>query len=71
MAAVGVLEILKEKPRLSPVMVSERVGKKPQYIRNILTVLAELNLVRASGRGVYEITLLGEHVLEEVKKNEK
>jgi len=71
MVAIKVLESLQAEPRMSPDMVSKKLKTSAQYIRNIIRILADLNLVETPARGIYEITSLGEKVLDEVKKNGK
>ena len=43
--------------------ISERLKINPQQVRNVLVVLAELKLVETPVRGVYLITNLGKHIL--------
>ena len=63
--ALEALKLIKEKPRLTPSEISDRIKKSPQYTRNVLAVLQELGLVTTPVRGVYLITKLGEYVLSE------
>lgn len=67
MTAIEILKLLKESPRLTPVMVANKLGKAASHVRNVLSVLLELKLVHTSARGVYEITPLGEELLQRIK----
>jgi len=66
--ALEALKLIKESPRLTPSEISDQIEKSPQYTRNVLAVLQELGLVSTPVRGVYMITELGEHVLNEKKE---
>lgn len=63
-----ILEILKKEPRQTPQSLLGKLDVSMSAIRNNLMVLSDLNLVEAETRGLYKITLLGEHVLENVKR---
>ena len=64
MVAVESLRLIKQLPRLTPTEISQRMGKSAQYVRNVLAVLQELQLVETPARGLYTITSLGEYILE-------
>lgn len=65
-----ILEILKKEPRQTPQSLLGKLDVSMSAIRNNLMVLSDLNLVEAETRGLYKITLLGEHVLENVKRGD-
>jgi len=67
--ALEALKLIKENPRLTPSEISDQIKKSPQYTRNVLAILQELGLVNTPVRGVYMITELGEHVLNERKRH--
>ena len=67
MTAVEILKLLREMPRLSPALIAERLGITPGVVRNVLMILSELQLVETPSRGIYQITSLGEHMLDALK----
>ena len=64
MVAVEILMTILENPRITPQEISGKTEITPQYVRNTLRVLTELNLVETPVRGIYLITELGKHVLK-------
>ena len=66
MTAKEILLLLKKKPRLSPVMISDELKLNRQMVRNVLSVLSELRLVDTPVRGLYEITSSGKQVLRKM-----
>ena len=62
--AVEILMTILENPRITPQEISGKTEISPQYVRNTLRVLTELNLVETPVRGIYLITELGKHVLK-------
>ena len=69
--AKEILKILKDEPRQTPKSLLNRLGVSMSAIRNNLMVLSDLNLVEAKIRGLYEITPLGEYVLEKIPREAK
>jgi DNA-binding IclR family transcriptional regulator len=69
MAAVEILKLLRETPRLSPMLIAEKLGMTPGVVRNVLMILSELRLVATPSRGIYQITALGKYVLDHVSKS--
>lgn len=59
-----ILKILKDEPRQTPQSILSKTNVSMSTIRNNLMVLSDLNLVETKTRGLYEITPLGEYVLE-------
>jgi predicted transcriptional regulator len=66
-----ILEILKREPRQTPQSLLGKLDVSMSAIRNNLMVLSDLKLVEAETRGLYKITPLGEHVLENINPNKK
>jgi len=64
--ALEILKALKQTPRLTPIMIAKMLNRPPSVIRNILVVLLELGLVESIARGLYQITPLGQYVLEKL-----
>jgi len=64
--AIEILKALKQTPRLTPILIAKILDRPPSVIRNILVVLLELGLVESPARGLYQITPLGEYVLEKL-----
>lgn len=64
--AVEILKALKQTPRLTPILIAKILDRPPSVIRNILVVLLELGLVESPARGLYQITPLGEYLLEKL-----
>ena len=62
--AVEILMTILANPRITPQEISGKTEISPQYVRNTLRVLTELNLVETPVRGIYLITELGKYVLE-------
>ena len=60
-----ILKILKDEPRQTPQSILNKTNVSMSAIRNNLMVLSDLNLVQTKTRGLYEITPLGEYVLEQ------
>ncbi len=68
LTAIEVLQAIKEKPRITPIMIAAELKMNQQNVRNVLLTLSELGLVTTAARGVYEITPLGSQVLENQKR---
>ena len=66
MTAIEILKLLKETPRLTPIMIANKLGRATSHIRNVLSVLLELKLVYTPARGIYEITELGNELLKKL-----
>ena len=64
--AIEILKTVKQTPRLTPILIAKMLDRPPSVIRNILVVLLELGLVEAPARGLYQITPLGEYILEKL-----
>jgi len=64
--AIEILKTLKQTPRLTPILIARMLDRPPSVMRNILVVLLELGLVESPVRGLYQITPLGEYVLEKL-----
>jgi Mn-dependent DtxR family transcriptional regulator len=71
LTALEILQAIKQKPRITPVMIAEELEMKQQSVRNILLTLTELGLVGTVARGLYEITELGSQILERQKATKK
>jgi len=59
-----ILKILKDEPRQTPQSILRKLNVSMSAIRNSLMVLSDLNLVETKTRGLYEISPLGERLLE-------
>ena len=68
MTAVEILQILRDMPRLTPILIGRKLKRPPSVVRNVLVILVELGLVAPAARGLYELTHDGEEVLERVEK---
>jgi predicted transcriptional regulator len=66
--AKQILKILKEKPRQTPQSLLSKIDVSMSAIRNNLMVLSDLNLVETPTRGLYQITPLGELVLNKLEE---
>jgi len=64
--AIEILKAVKQMPRLTPIMIAKMLNKPPSVIRNTMVVLFELGLVESPARGLYQISPLGEYVLEKL-----
>jgi len=58
---------IKSNPRLTPIMLAERLKWNIGTVRNALVMLFELGLIDRPARGVYEITKAGDSVLSQVE----
>jgi DNA-binding IclR family transcriptional regulator len=67
LTALEILQAIGRKPRITPVMMAEELKMKQQVVRNILLTLTELGLVTTAARGVYEISDLGQQILDSHK----
>ena len=63
-----ILKILKDEPRQTPQSILSKIDVSMSAIRNNLMVLSDLKLVEAKTRGLYNITPLGEYILEKNKE---
>jgi len=68
MVAIEVLTAIQQNPRITPAEIAEKTGITQQYVRNILSPLVELQLIETPVRGIYNITELGEYVLDYLQK---
>ena len=66
--ASKILLLLKESPRQTPQSIADRLNASVSTIRNALVILADLKLVEARVRGLYEITPLGERLLKDIRE---
>ncbi len=64
--AIEILRVVRQTPRLTPILIAKMLNRPPSVIRNTLVVLLELGLVEAPARGLYQITPLGEYILEKL-----
>lgn len=67
LVAQRILEILDEKPRLPPLLISKLTGLSHQYVRTTLRTLSELNLVETPARGIYVLTEEGRRHLHKLQ----
>ena len=67
LTAIEILQAIGRKPRITPVMIAEELKMNQQVVRNILLTLSELGLVTTAARGVYEISQMGQQVLDKHK----
>jgi len=66
-----ILKLLREEPRQTPRSMMERMNLSKTTVMTVLKVLSDLGLVEARVRGLYEITPLGEYMLEKSGKEGK
>jgi DNA-binding IclR family transcriptional regulator len=71
LTAIEILRILKDMPRLTPILIGKKMKRPPSVIRNVLVILVELGLVAPAARGLYELTPQGEEVLERSEKRRR
>lgn len=55
-----ILELLEEEGQYPPKIIAEKVGKHPKYVGKRCRALRDHDLLRNLGRGLYQITELGE-----------
>lgn len=67
LTAIEILQAIGRKPRITPVMIAEELKMNQQVVRNVLLTLSELGLVTTAARGVYEISQMGQQVLDKHK----
>jgi predicted transcriptional regulator len=58
-----ILELLEEEGQYNPKIIAEKIGKHPKYVGERCRKLRDYNLLRNLGRGLYQITDLGEDYL--------
>jgi hypothetical protein len=58
-----ILELLEEEGQYPPKIIAEKIEKHPKYIGNRCRELRDHGLLRNLGRGLYQITELGEDYL--------
>lgn len=68
MVAIEILETIAQNPRITPLEISKKLGISLQYIRNTLRILTELKLLETPVRGVYVLTELGKHIIQQISK---
>jgi len=66
-----ILKLLKEEPRQTPLLIREKMNLSKSTTMSVLSVLSDLGMVETRVRGLYEITPLGEYVLEKSGKEGK
>jgi len=64
--SVEILKILSKEPRQTPQSLQKAYKASISTVRNTLVVLSDLGLTRKKARGLYEITPLGQYVLERI-----
>lgn len=62
-----VLQVLREEPRQTPSNLVKKLRVKGSTVRNCLVLLKDLKLVETPSRGLYQISFIGEKVLEETE----
>jgi len=67
LTAIEILSLLRDMPRLTPILIGKKMGRPPSVIRNVLVTLVELGLVSSAARGLYELTQSGIDVLERME----
>ena len=65
--ALDILRILEKEPRQTPQILHEKLDVSLSGIKSTLGNLHELKLVSRQARGLYMISALGKHVLENCK----
>jgi len=65
---VRILRFVKDNPRSSPLLMSERLGVPSTTVRSVLTHLRKLRLVSTIVKGSYVMTELGERFLKEYRE---
>lgn len=58
-----ILELLEEEGQYPPKIIAEKIDKHPKYVGNRCRALRDHDLLRNLGRGLYQITDLGEDYL--------
>jgi len=71
LTAIEILQILRDMPRLTPILIGRKLKRPPSVIRNVLVILVELGLVSSAARGLYELTPDGEETLERAEKRKR
>jgi DNA-binding IclR family transcriptional regulator len=64
LTAIEILRLLRDMPRLTPILIGKKMKRPPSVIRNVMVTLVELGLVSSAARGLYELTQSGIDVLE-------
>ena len=67
LTATEILQVLKDMPRLTPILIGKKMKRPPSVVRNVLVVLVELRLVALAARGLYELTSEGEELLTKLQ----
>jgi len=67
LTAIEILSLLRDMPRLTPILIGKKMNRPPSVIRNVLVTLVELGLVSSAARGLYELTQSGIDVLERME----
>ncbi|MCJ7609427.1 hypothetical protein MUP00_07145 [Candidatus Bathyarchaeota archaeon] len=67
LTATEILQVLKDMPRLTPILIGRKMKRPPSVVRNVLVVLVELRLVAPAARGLYELTSEGEELLTKLQ----
>jgi len=62
-----ILKILKEEPRQTPSNLMKKLRAKQSTVRNCLVFLRDLKLVDTPSRGLYQLSFLGEYVLQKAQ----
>lgn len=65
MVVLELLALIKANPRLTPSEIADLMELSRPYVRNMLSTLKDLGLVKTPVRGVYVITKLGECLLDQ------
>jgi len=71
LTAIEILQILRDMPRLTPILIGKKMKRPPSVIRNVLVILVELGLVASAARGLYELTPRGGELLERIEKHRR
>ena len=67
LTAIEILQVLKDMPRLTPILISRKMKRPPSVVRNVLVILVELGLVAPAARGLYELTSEGDGLLTKLQ----
>ena len=71
LTAIEILQLLRNMPRLTPILIGKKMKRPPSVIRNVLVILVELGLVSSAARGLYELTPEGEETLERTENRRR
>jgi Mn-dependent DtxR family transcriptional regulator len=70
MSALDMFNLIRNKPRLSPMEIAMELHYSPQHVKNVVSILSQVKLIEAPYHGSYRLTAKGEKYHEILREDQ-